>query len=88
MSGCYGLEKCLSSFDLVDIQPGSKLHGLGLRKVDLSMSAVTRQRDELEQQLVRLALLFEQLVAQNLGCGGRGRLTGRHRHVAGDWETG
>ena len=32
MSGCYGLEKCLSSFDLVDIQPGSKLHELGLRK--------------------------------------------------------
>ena len=55
MSGCYGLEKCLSSFDLVDIQPGSKLHGLGLRKVDLSMSAVTQQRDELEQLRVVLA---------------------------------
>merc|ERR1719310_2637710 len=55
IAGCYGLEKCLSSFDLVDIQPGSKLHGLGLRKVDLSMSAVTQQRDELEQLRVVLA---------------------------------
>merc|ERR1712183_974893 len=49
IAGCYGLEKCLSSFGLTDIHPGSKLHQLGLRKVDLSMSAVTQQRDELEQ---------------------------------------
>merc|ERR1719310_396215 len=55
ITGCYGLEGCLSEFDLVDIEPGSKLHGLGLRKVDLSMSAVTQQRDELEQLRVLLA---------------------------------
>merc|ERR1712045_1030225 len=61
IAGCYGLEKCLSSFDLVDFQPGSKLHGLGLRKVDLSMSAVTQQRDELEQLRVLLAGLVGEL---------------------------
>merc|ERR1719411_1829087 len=55
IAGCYGLEKCLTEFDLVEIQPGSKLHELGLRKVDLSMSAVTQQRDELEQLRVVLA---------------------------------
>merc|ERR1712227_678123 len=49
IAGCYGLEKCLSEFDLTDIQPGTKLWNLGLRKVDLSMSEMTKQRDELEQ---------------------------------------
>merc|ERR1712227_977979 len=38
IAGCYGLEKCLTEFDLVDIKPGTKLWNLGLRKVDLSMS--------------------------------------------------
>merc|ERR1712002_556029 len=54
ITGCYGLEKCLAEFDLLDISPGSKLWGLGLRKVDLSMSSLTRQREEVEQTKVRL----------------------------------
>merc|ERR1712215_518862 len=54
ITGCYGLEKCLSEFDLLDISPGSKLWGLGLRKMDLSMSSLTRQREEVEQTKVRL----------------------------------
>merc|ERR1712128_382143 len=49
ITGCYGLEKCLAEFDLLNISPGSKLWGLGLRKMDLSMSALTRQREEVEQ---------------------------------------
>merc|ERR1712227_569220 len=54
IAGCYGLEKCLSEFDLTDIQPGTKLWNLGLRKVDLSMSEMTKQRDELEQMRIVL----------------------------------
>merc|ERR1719232_1855155 len=54
IAGCYGLEKCLTEFDLVDIKPGTKLWNLGLRKVDLSMSELSKQRDELEQ--MRLVL--------------------------------
>jgi len=54
IAGCYGLEKCLSEFDLVDIQPGTKLWNLGLRRVDLSMSDLTRQKDELEQMRILL----------------------------------
>ena len=52
--GCYGLEKCLTEFDLVDIKPGTKLWNLGLRKVDLSMSELSKQRDEVEQMRVVL----------------------------------
>ena len=52
--GCYGLEKCLSEFDLVDIQPGTKLWNLGLRRVDLTGSELTRQRNELEQMQVSI----------------------------------
>merc|ERR1711983_155940 len=54
IAGCYGLEKCLSEFDLTDIQPGTRLWNLGLRKVDLSMSEMTKQRDELEQMRIVL----------------------------------
>merc|ERR1712050_259108 len=54
IAGCYGLEKCLSEFDLLDISPGSKLWNLGLRKVDLSMSALTKQREEVVQTQIRL----------------------------------
>merc|ERR1712212_1110792 len=50
ITGCYGLEKCLAEFDLLDIKPGSKLWSLGLRKVDLSMSALTKQREVLVQK--------------------------------------
>merc|ERR1712055_99646 len=42
IAGCYGLESCLGEFDLVDIQPGSKLWNLGLRRVDLSMTELSR----------------------------------------------
>merc|ERR1712203_812730 len=56
ITGCYGLEKCLAEFDLLDIKPGSKLWNLGLRKVDLSMSALTKQRQtELEKHKLEAA---------------------------------
>merc|ERR1711976_509647 len=51
---CSGLEKCLSEFDLVDIKPGTKLWNLGLRKVDLSMSELSKQRNEVEKMQVLL----------------------------------
>merc|ERR1712055_66999 len=54
ITGCYGLEKCLAEFDLLDITPGSKLWSLGLRKVDLSMSALTMQREEVVETQRRL----------------------------------
>merc|ERR1712227_848456 len=54
IAGCYGLEKCLTEFDLVDIKPGTKLWNLGLRKGDLSMSELSKQRDEVEQMRVVL----------------------------------
>ena len=54
ITGCYGLEKCLAEFDLLDIKPGSKLWNLGLRKVNLSMSALTKQREEVVQNKIRL----------------------------------
>merc|ERR1712227_1130810 len=55
IAGCYGLEKCLGEFDLVDIQPGTKLWNLGLRKVDLSTSELSiqelrRQKEEIRRQ--------------------------------------
>ena len=59
-SGCYGLEKCLGEFDLVDIQPGSKLWNLGLRRVDLSSSELSRQRDELEEMRAGLSQQMKQ----------------------------
>ena len=60
VSGCYGLEKCLGEFDLVDIQPGSKLWNLGLRRVDLSTSQLSRQRDELEEMRAGLSQQMKQ----------------------------
>merc|ERR1712095_64429 len=63
IAGCYGLEKCLTEFDLVDIKPGTKLWNLGLRKVDLSMSELSKQRDELEmikQEEIRIQELQRQ----------------------------
>ena len=59
-SGCYGLEKCLGEFDLVDIQPGTKLWNLGLRKVDLSTSELSRQRDEIEEMQIELSQKMKQ----------------------------
>merc|ERR1712227_751370 len=60
IAGCYGLEQCLSEFDLTDIQPGTKLWNLGLRKVDLSMSEMTKQRDELEEMRIELSHKMKQ----------------------------
>merc|ERR1711971_1235897 len=60
IAGCYGLEKCLGEFDLVDIQPGTKLWNLGLRKVDLSTSELSRQRDELEEMRIELSHKMKQ----------------------------
>merc|ERR1711872_1116702 len=60
ITGCYGLEKCLAEFDLLDIKPGSKLWNLGLRKVDLSMSALTKQRELVLQEEKRMKNLEQQ----------------------------
>ena len=59
-SGCYGLEKCLGEFDLVDIQPGTKLWNLGLRKVDLSTSELSRQRNAIEEMQIELSQKMRQ----------------------------
>merc|ERR1711934_1183324 len=53
---CFGNEKCLAEFELLDISPGSKLHGLGLRALDLSGSAMSRMREEVLQTKARLDL--------------------------------
>merc|ERR1712001_427957 len=51
---CFGNEKCLAEFELLDMSPGTKLHGLGLRALDLSGSAMTRMREEVLQTKARL----------------------------------
>merc|ERR1712222_7017 len=51
---CFGNEKCLAEFELLDMSPGSKLHGLGLRALDLSGSAISRMREEVLQTKSRL----------------------------------
>ena len=45
---------------MVDIQPGTKLWNLGLRKVDLSTSELSRQRDELEEMRIELSHKMKQ----------------------------
>merc|ERR1711971_769495 len=60
IAGCYGLGKCLGEFDLVDIQPGTKLWNLGLRKVDLSTSELSRQRNEIEEMQIELSQKMRQ----------------------------
>merc|ERR1712010_350037 len=52
----FGNEKCLAEFELLDMSPGSKLHGLGLRALDLSGSAMSRMREEVLQTKARLDL--------------------------------
>merc|ERR1711990_901106 len=51
---CFGNEKCLAEFELLDMSPGSKLHSLGLRALDLSGSAMSRMREEVLQTKARL----------------------------------
>merc|ERR1712243_328372 len=51
---CFGNENCLNEFQLLDMSPGSKLHGLGLRALDLSGSAMSRMREEVLQTKARL----------------------------------
>merc|ERR1719494_569412 len=53
---CFGNEKCLAEFELLDMSPGSKLHGLGLRALDLSGSAMSRMREEVLKTKARLDL--------------------------------
>jgi len=47
LTGCYGLEKCLSEFGLLETGPGSKLHSLGLGAGQISQS-LQRQREQVE----------------------------------------
>merc|ERR1711970_1070402 len=56
---CFGNEKCLAEFELLDMSPGSKLHGLGLRALDLSGSAMSRMREEVLQTKSRPDLLLK-----------------------------
>merc|ERR1711971_1037841 len=51
---CFGNEKCLAEFEQLDMSPGTKLHGLGLRALDLSGSAMSRMREEVLQTKSRL----------------------------------
>jgi len=44
LTGCYGLEKCLGEFGLLNIESGSKLYQLGLRVVE-THSDLTRHRE-------------------------------------------
>merc|ERR1712088_1189997 len=53
---CFGNERCLAEFELLDMSPGSKLHSLGLRALDLSGSAMSRMREEVLQTKARLDL--------------------------------
>merc|ERR1719403_32974 len=53
---CFGNEKCLAEFELLDMSPGSKLHGLVLRALDLSGSAMSRMREEVLKTKARLDL--------------------------------
>merc|ERR1719476_17096 len=53
---CFGNEKCLAEFELLDMSPGSKLHGLGLRALDLSGSAMSQMREEVLKTKARLDL--------------------------------
>merc|ERR1712130_891632 len=66
---CFGNEKCLAEFQLLDMSPGSKLHGLGLRALDLSGSAMSRMRErwtmdkKIKEDQARLAAQEEALAA-------------------------
>merc|ERR550519_3172294 len=51
---CFGNERCLAEFELLDMSPGSKLHSLGLRALDLSSSAMSRLREEVLETKARL----------------------------------
>merc|ERR1711872_470158 len=85
IAGCYGLEKCLSEFDLVDIQPGTKLWNLGLRRVDLTGSALTKQREEVEQMQV---MLHGQMQQRQLDLVRGDEAAGASQAAGGDQETG
>merc|ERR1712200_277845 len=53
LTGCYGLEKCLGEFGLLSLEPGSKLHQLGLRVVESRLD-LTRQQERLDGASNRL----------------------------------
>merc|ERR550519_3077589 len=53
---CFGNERCLAEFELLDMSPGSKLHSLGLRALDLSSSSMSRMREEVLETKARLDL--------------------------------
>merc|ERR1711962_878652 len=57
---CFGNERCLEEFGLLDLGHGSKLHGLGLRALDLSTIAMTRMRDEVLKTKARLDMEMRQ----------------------------
>merc|ERR1711973_335038 len=54
ITGCFGLEKCLNEFDLLRIEPGSKLYELGLRKESVRMELIRQREEEVETAKHRL----------------------------------
>lgn len=67
ITGCFGLEKCLAEFDLLNIEPGSKLYELGLRRQEVEDLAVIgeevmeeRQRQQQERREKDRELIFLQ----------------------------
>merc|ERR1719427_1231332 len=52
ITGCFGLEKCLKEFDLKNIEPGSKLYELGLRR--LEVEELSERGEEVMQQRRKL----------------------------------
>jgi len=54
ITGCFGLEKCLKEFDLLKIEPGSKLYELGLRRESVRMDLVRQREDAVVSAQQRL----------------------------------
>merc|ERR1740129_1873954 len=65
LAGCYGLEKCLSEFGLLETGPGSKLHSLGLEKGQVSQSLQRQQNQVLSiQDKLAMEMRERQLLQQ------------------------
>jgi len=72
ITGCYGLEQCMGEFDLLNIEPGSKLYQLGLRKLELREDLILHRgrvqevRSRLEEEIRERELQREYLEQQKL----------------------
>jgi len=84
ITGCFGLEKCLGEFDLLNMEPGSKLYQLGLRRLEVEDLAVRgedimkeRQRlqNERREKDKQLILLQQQQEAARRDAALQARIT-------------